>query len=277
MATILTPPRAALSGTALLMACSCGVVTSSAMLGAMMGLGTTNRMVHPVFIAVAAGLIIYGLWRMARSSGYLALGAFGLLAVGAALTPPMAMSARAMPWDALQITGAFFYLGAAALLGYAFWRTFPSPKPAASGTAIGGAALATGCTCCMVTGALSGLFVTGGASSQIIQTNTIALIFWSGLAIAAVGLLQLGGWRSAVLVPVGGLIIRYGPQLLALTGDWTIGDANLRAFPSYAIQVLGAGVILLGFVTAYRTARARAEGMPSASPIGAARSEPAGI
>jgi hypothetical protein len=242
-----------------------------------MGLGTTNRMVHPVFIAVAAGLIIYGLWRMARSSGYLALGAFGLLAVGAALTPPMAMSARAMPWDALQITGAFFYLGAAALLGYAFWRTFPSPKPAASGTAIGGAALATGCTCCMVTGALSGLFVTGGASSQIIQTNTIALIFWSGLAIAAVGLLQLGGWRSAVLVPVGGLIIRYGPQLLALTGDWTIGDANLRAFPSYAIQVLGAGVILLGFVTAYRTARARAEGMPSASPIGAARSEPAGI
>jgi hypothetical protein len=273
MATILTPPRAALSGTALLMACACGAVTSSAKLGVMMGMGTTNRIVHPFIVAAAAALIIYGLWRIARSSGYLSLGAFGLLGVGAALTPPMAMSSRAMPWDALQVMGAFFYLAAAALLGYAFWRAFPSPRPAASGTAIGGVALATGCTCCMFTGALSGLFVTGGASSEIFQTNTIALIFWSGLAIAAVGLFQLGGWRAALLVPVGGLVIRYGPHLLALTGDWTIGDANLRAFPSYAIQVVGAGIILLGFVTAYRIARERAVWMPA--PLSRPRSEPA--
>ncbi|MBA4157374.1 MAG: hypothetical protein H0X65_07850 [Gemmatimonadetes bacterium] len=265
MSRVFTPPRTALGGTAILMACACGTATTTATLAASAGLGATNRIVHPIFIAVAAGLIIYGLWRMARTSGYLAVSAFGLLGVGAALTPPMAMSSGAMPWGTLQVAGALLYLGAAALLGYAFWRAFPSPKPAASGTAIGGVALATGCTCCMVTGALAGLFVTGGASSQIFQTNSIALIFWTGLAVAAAGLFQLGGWRAAVLVPVGGLIIKYAPQLLALTGDWMVGGANLRAFPSYAVQIAGAGVILLGFVTAYRIALLRGDGTPPSS------------
>ncbi len=277
MSAILTPSRSAIAGAAVLMACACGAVTASAKLGAMTGLGVTNRIVHPIFVAVAAGLIIYGLWRMAKSSGYLALGAFGLLTIGAALTPPMAMSARAMPWNTLQITGALFYLAAAAVLGYAFWRAFPSPKPAASGTAIAGVALATGCTCCTFTGALAGLFVTGGASPEIFQTNSIALIFWTGLTLAAAGLFRLGGIRAALLVPVGGLIIRYGPQLLALTGDWMIGDVNLRAFPSYAIQIAGAGVIMLGFVVAYRNARTRMAAAAPAPAIAMPRSGLAGV
>ncbi|CAN5873379.1 hypothetical protein BH23GEM7_BH23GEM7_33290 [soil metagenome] len=277
VSAVLTPPRAAISGAAVLMACACGAVTASAKLGAMTGLGTTNRIFHPIFVALAAGLIIYGLWRMARSSGYLALGGFGLFTVGAALTPPMAMSARAMPWSTLQVTGALFYLAAAAALGYAFWRAFPSPKPAASGTAIGGVALATGCTCCTFTGAVAGLFVTGGASSQVFQTNTIALIFWTGLALAAAGLYALGGWRAAILVPVGGLIIRYAPQLLALTGDWMVGEVNLRAFPSYAVQIAGAGVIMLGFVVAYRIARERLVGTGDAHPAAESRAGLAGV
>ncbi len=277
MSAILTPPRAALGGAAILMACSCGAVTSTAQLAAMTGVGATNRIVHPIFVAAAAGLIIYGLWRMLRMSGYLAMGAFALLAVGAALTPPMAMSARAMPWNGLQVTGAFVYLAAAALLAYAFWRAFPSPNPAASGTAIGGMVLATGCTCCMFTGALAGLFVTGGASSEFFQSNAISFIFWTGLAIVALALYRLGGWQAALLVPLGGLIIRYAPRLLALTGDWMIGDANLRAFPSYAIQIAGAGVIVLGFVVAYRSARSRPVSIPAAHPVAGPRIEPAGI
>lgn len=124
--------------------------------------------------------------------------------------------------------------------------------------AIGGMALATGCTCCMFTGALAGLFVTGGASSQFFHSNAISFIFWTGLAITALGLYRLSGWRAAVLVPIGGLTIRYMPRLIALTGDWMIGDANIRAFPSYAVQIAGAGVILLGFVVAYQIAQARA-------------------
>jgi hypothetical protein len=274
MAALLSPPQTALGGTAILMACACGAVTSAAKLGAFAGLGTTNRMVHPFFVAAAAGLIIYGLWRISRPSGYLALGAFALLVLASALTPPMAMSSGAMPWSGLQITGAGVYLVVAALLGYAFWRAFPSPNPAASGTAIGGVVLATGCTCCMFTGAIAGLLVTGGVSSEIVQTNSVGLIFWSGIAIATLALYRLGGWKAAVLVPIGGLIIRYMPRLLALTGDWMIGDANIRAFPSYAIQIAGAGVIMLGFVVAYRQASALSR---AATPAAQERAGLAGV
>jgi hypothetical protein len=255
MPTALTPPRAALGGTAVLMACACGTATASANLMMMAGVGATTTLMHPIFFAVAAGLIVYGLWRTAKPSGYLALAAFGVLAAAAALTPPRVMSSKAMPWNEVQMMGAGLYLVSAALLGYAFWRAFPSPKPAASGTAIGGVALATGCTCCVVTGAVAGLGATGGAS--VVQSTP--LLFWTGLAIVAVGLYRLGGMRAAVWVPAGGLVVEYGPELLKLTGDWIVGGANLRAFPSYLISIAGAGLILYGFVVAYGAARSQKE------------------
>lgn len=272
MSAVLTPPRAALGGTAVLMACACGTAANSAKLLALGGIGASTKVVHPVFIAAAAGLIVYGLWRTLRSSAYLALAGFGVLAVGAALTPPMSMSSRAMPWNGVQVFGAGLYLVAAALLGYAFWRAFPSPKPAASGTAIGGVALAAGCTCCMVTGALAGLAVTGGASTAFQSSHPI---FWTGMALVALGLFRLGGWRAAAFVPVGALIVEFGTDPLALTGDWLVGDANLRSYPSYLITLLGTGTILYGFAVAYRRART-----PAAVPVPPFREhapEPAGI
>lgn len=162
MSTLLSPTPAALGGTAVLMACACGTAANGAILLGMAGVGASTRVVHPLFIAAAAGLILYGLWHTLRSSAVLALGGFGVLAAGAVLTPPTVMSTGALPWDGTQMFGGGLYLIAAALLGYAFWRAFPSPRPAASGAAIGGIALASGCTCCMVTGALAGMAVTGG-------------------------------------------------------------------------------------------------------------------
>lgn len=254
MNSVLTPPAASLSGAAVLMACSCGTAANGATLMALAGIGATTTMVHPIFAAFAAGLIVYGLWQTARWSAYLAIAAFGVLTIAAALTPPRVMSRSAMPWSEIQLFGGVLYLVAAALLGYAFWRAFPSPKPAASGAAIGGVALATGCTCCMTTGAIAGMAATGGAS--LVQSTP--MLFWTGLTVVAAGLFSLGGWRAAMWVPVGGLVIQYMPKLLALTGDWMVGGANLRSFPAYMITVTGAGLVLYGFVVADRIARSGA-------------------
>lgn len=253
MTPILTPERSALAGTAVFMACACGTADNSAKLLGLTGIAVSTTMVHPLFLAVAAALIVWGLWRISRVSGQLAAGAFALLAFAAALTPPRVMTVRELPWNTSQMAGGLVYLVSAAVLGYAFWRAFPSPKPAASGTAMGGMVTATGCTCCLYTGAMAGMAVTGGAPTAL---ETWPLLFWTGLTIVAVGLYRLGGWRAAAWVPVGGLVIQFMPDLLALTGDWMVGPANLRSFPSYMITVTGAGIILYGFVTAYRAAGA---------------------
>ena len=261
MSAALTPPRAALGGSAVLMACACGTATSAAAFAAAAGIGATTTMVHPIFIGLGAGLVTYGLWRTAPRSGTLALVAFGILAVAATLTPPRIMSSGAMPWNGLQMFGGALYIVAAVLLGYAFWRAFPSPKPAASGTAIGGVVVATGCSCCMFTGALAGLAATGGAS--VVQSTP--LLFWGGLAVVAAALYRLGGWRAAGWVPLGGVVIEYGPELLKLTGDWMWQGVNLRSFAQYLLVIAGAGLILYGFVVAYR--RTRPEAMPSVPPV----------
>lgn len=250
MSTILTPERSALAGTAVFMACACGTADNTAKLLGMTGMAVSTTMMHPVFIAVAAVLIVYGLWRIRESSGHLAAGAFVLLGFAAALTPPRVMTMRELPWNVTQMAGGLVYLASATLLAYAFWRAFPSPKPAASGTAMGGMVVATGCTCCLFTGAMAGMAVTSGAPSMV---ETSPLLFWSGMAIVAAGLYQLGGWKAAGWVPAGALVIQYMPDLLALTGDWMVGPANLRSFPSYMITVTGAGIVLYGFVVAYRT------------------------
>lgn len=251
MSTALTPPRTALGGAAVLMACACGTATNAAALAAAAGVAATTVLLHPIFIGVGAALVSYGLWRTAPRSGMLALGAFAILAVGAAFTPPRIMSGKAIPWNEAQIFGGALYVVAAVLLGYAFWRAFPSPKPAASGTAIGGVVVATGCTCCMFTGALAGLAATGGAS--VVQSSP--LLFWGGLAVVTAALFRLGGWRAAGWVPLGGMVIEYGPELLKLTGDWMWWDVNFRSFAQYALTIAGAGLILYGFAIAYRRAR----------------------
>lgn len=249
------PARSALAGTAILMACACGAATNSAKLLALGGVGATATFVHPLFLVVAAGLVLSGLWRTAKPAGYLAVLAFGVLAVAALLTPPSVMTAKALPWNAAQVAGAGLYVLAAGLLGYAFWRAFPSPKPAASATAIGGAVFATGCTCCLVTGAVAGLAVTAGASASVVESTP--LLFWAGLAVVAAGLFRLGGVRAAMWVPVGGLVVKYGPELLKLTADGTAGGVSLRFVPSYLITLAGTGLIMYGFAAAYRVARSK--------------------
>ncbi|MGI9077619.1 MAG: hypothetical protein ACR2G6_09860 [Gemmatimonadaceae bacterium] len=237
------------------MACACGAAANSAKLIGLTGASVATTVIHPVFTGVAAVLIVYGLWQIARSTAYLAAGAFGIFGIAAALTPPRVMSASAMPWESSQMAGAGFYIVAAALLAYAMWRAFPSVKPAASATAIGGATLATGCSCCMVTGALAGMAVTGGASTEYLQGMPV--IFWSGIAVVTAGLLWLGGLRAAMWAPAGALVVRYVPELLKLTGEWTWAGVSMRFIPNYLVSIAGSAVILYGFVVAYEVARSR--------------------
>ena len=263
----MNPTRASLGGTSIVMACACGTAASSVQLLALGGVGATTKLVHPLFLGVGAALIIYGLWRTARVSAYIALAGFAVLGVGAAITPPsvmtmtgglasesgiMAMGANpGVPWSGMHMFGASLYVVAAAIIGYAFWLAFPSRKPGASALAIGGVALATGCTCCLVDGAVAGMAVTAGASAAFESTP---MIYWSALGAVALGLYRLGGVRAAMWVPIGAAVVKFGPSALKLTGDWMAAGVNLRFIPSYLLTVAGAAIILYGFVVAYRTA-----------------------
>ena len=263
MTNAITPARASLGGTSIIMACACGAATSTVKLIALAGIaGATTKFMHPGFFGVGAALILYGLWRTARQSAYIAGVAFAIIALAAWITPPgkmtmtgstMAAGHPGLPWDATLMTGAALYVIGAAVLAYAFWRAFPSRKPAASATAIGGMVVATGCTCCVVTGAIAGMAVTAGASASF---ESSPILFWSGLSVVAIGLYRLGGLRAALWVPIGGLIVKYAPSALKYTGDWVVGGVNLRFAPSYLITVIGAGAILYGFAVAYRRSRA---------------------
>lgn len=269
MTNFLTPGRASLAGVAVLMVCACGAATEGAVLVTAGGLPATTTMVHPIFVAVAGVLIVYGLWSRRPLAGKTAVGAFVLLALGAALTPPSVMTASAIPWSPVQLGGAGLYLLAALALGYAFWRAFPSPNREASVAAMGGVALATGCGCCMVTGAVAGIATTAGASVSYIQPGTV--LFWSGMSLAAAGVYALGGWRALVWVPVGAAVIRFGPDLLRAAGDLMVAGANLRAFGAYLVTIAGAGVVMHAFAVAYR----RAEAVAAASAHGASPEVPA--
>lgn len=262
MSTAITPNRASLGGSSIIMACACGTASSTMKLMAIAGIAATTKVLHPVFFGIGAALIVYGLWRTARPSAYMAVAAFVILGGGAWLTPPgmmtmkgseMAAGHPGIPWNATQMLGASLYVVGIALLAYAFWRAFPARKPKASAAAIGGMAVATGCTCCLVEGAIAGMAVTAGASATM---ETVPVIFWGALAVVAVALFRLGGWRAAMWVPAGGLIVKYAPVALALTGNMMVGTVNLRFIPSYIVTVLGIGVIMYGFAKAYRESQA---------------------
>ena len=262
--------RSSLGGTAVLMACACGAASSSAKLVALAGLGATTTLIHPAFAAIGAGLVLFGLWHTRRRSAGIAAGAFVVLAAAALLTPPTVMTVRGMddmhpgpglPWSSLQMLGAALYVLAGIILAYAFWTAYPSRKPSASATAIGGMVLSTGCTaCCMVTGAVAGMAVTFGASATYFET--LPVVFWTGLTVAAIGLYRLAGWRPVGWVLLGGLITPAGkiayrlyPQALDLSGLWKVGGVDLVFIPKYLTYFAGAAVILYGFAVAFRAAR----------------------
>ena len=254
----MTPTRATLGGSSIIMACACGTASSAMKLMAIAGIAATTKVLHPVFFTIGAALIVYGLWRTARQSAYMSVAAFAIIGVGALLTPPGKMTMRGsemaaghpgIPWDATQMFGASLYVVGIALLAYAIWLAFPARKPKASAAAIGGMAVATGCTCCVVEGAIAGMAVTAGASATI---ETVPIIFWGAMAVVAIAIYRLGGWKAALWVPAGAFIVKYASEPLKLMPDVLVGTVNLRFIPSYIVSVLGLAVIMYAFAKAYR-------------------------
>ena len=249
----MTPGRTSLIGAAVMAACACGAGNSSAKLITMAGFPATARITHPIFLGIGALLIFAGLFRVNRRAAMIAAGGFVFLILGAALTPPMMMSAAHEPWQAMQLLGALFYLVFGAALGYAFWLAFPSPFPRASAIGIAGTVAATGCNCCMVTGAIAGMFVTAGGSKGVFLVNPT--VFFSGIAIAAIGLAMIRGLRPLPWLLAGAVITRWGGNVLKWTGDWMVGDVNLRFIPGYIIYLIGAGLVMMAWAVAYQTVR----------------------
>ncbi len=251
--SLMTPGRMSLAGAAVMAACACGAGNSSAKLITMAGLPATAKITHPIFLAVGALLVVSGLIRLNRRAALIAAGGMVFLVLGAALTPPMMMSASREPWQAMQMLGALFYLIFGAAVGYAYWLAFPSPFPRAAATGIVGTVAATGCNCCMVTGAIAGIFVTAGGSKDVFLTNPT--VFFSGIAVAAVGLAMIRGLRPLPWLLAGAVITRWGGNVLKWTGDWMIGEVNLRFIPGYLIYLIGAGLVMTAWAVAYAPAR----------------------
>jgi hypothetical protein len=262
MRPVVDPNRAVVGGTAVVMACACGTSAQAAKVVALVGIGATTRIVHPIFVGIGAALILYGLWNTRRESGVLGAVAFAVLAVAAALTPASVMSTvmsdmhGSLPWNAVQMLGGALYVVAGAILAYAFWRAFPARNPAASATAIGGMTLATGCACCLVSGAVAGMAVTAGASATYMEN--LQLVYWTGLAAVTVGLYRLAGPRGAAWALGGGLVARVATGVVLAR---TPGVTWLQ-FPKYLIAVAGTLAMAYGFVVAYRAARV---GVPAAT------------
>lgn len=251
----LNPAQRSLTGVAVMAACACGAGNSSAKLLTMAGMHATPTLTHPIFLGIGALLIFSGLFAINRLAAAIAAGGFLFLVAGAALTPPMLMSSAHLPWEGAQLLGALFYLIFGAALGYAFFRAFPTPFPRAAATGIVGTVVATGCNCCMVTGAVAGLVVSAGGSKAIFLTNPT--VFFSGIAIAGVGLAMLRGWRPLPWLLAGAVVTRWGGNLLRVTGDWMVGDVNMRFIPGYLIYLIGAGLVMTAWAVAYERSRSQ--------------------
>lgn len=255
MSLRLTSSRAAAIGTAVVMACACGAGANSAKLLRMAGADVTSKVTHSLLLGIGAVLVMWGLYHVRQLSGFFAMGAFATLIAASALTPPMAMSVSRLPWNGVQVAGGFLYIVFAIALAYAFWIAFPSPRPKATAAALGGTALATGCSCCMVTGAVAGLAVTAGGDAALWVKQPI--VFFSGIVIAGIALARMAGFRPVPWVVAGAIVTRFGGEALQPLGDWMAGDVNLRFIPGYAIYLIGAGLVVKAWAVAYEPARTR--------------------
>ena len=51
------------------------------------------------------------------------------------------------------------------------------------------------------------------------------------------------------------MITRWGGEVLKLTGDWMVGDVNMRFIPGYIIYLVGAGLVMTAWAVAYEPVR----------------------
>ncbi len=258
----ITPARQAAAGATILMACACGAGANSATLLNMCNINATPKLTQSLILGAGALFMLRGCWQMHRRAALVAATSLVVLAAAATLTPPSVMSSAYEPWAALHVEGAVLYLIFAALLIAAFWIAFPQFSPRwAKATAFTGTAVATGCGCCMVTGALTGLGVTFAGGPALFP----GAMYLMGIAIAAVGLVFLGGMRSLAWLLSGALVTHFHSAILALLGTWTINNLNFTFIPGYILYLLGAALIVKAWAVACDTV-SQSEPLPIPTP-----------
>lgn len=197
-------------------------------------------------IISAVALVLAGLALRSRAAFVRGLGAFGMLGVGYLLAPPAIMTTDALPYSPAQISGLVLYAIGAGLLVLAFLAAYRTPKRAAAATSMSGMVAATGCGCCMVNGALTGL----GHAAGLGLTGTG--MFLGAGALMAAGLFWMGRIRPALLAASGAAFAWGAPRLARLVFDGPVGPA-VRV----SLTFVGVGIVLFAFVHAYRVARER--------------------
>ncbi len=239
-----------LTGIAILAACACGTSSGIARVTNSFGYQSSIRSIHPLFVAFAGALIVAGLWARNRLAAMIALCGVLLLEAGEFLTPPMSLSGGIQA-NAVQISGLLASLFAAALLVYAFFRSYPSALPGSSLMAMSGAAMATGCNCCLITMGLTSLAHTT-MPSEIWLTKTLT-IYVAGAVLMSIGLARLGGAFPAITAVLGMAFLYFWLELpYSALPNVTIHGANANFVIKYPMMLAGALVVMFGFVMAYR-------------------------
>ena len=264
----------ALAGVAALAACACGAGSGIVKAVNTAGISTpdtvifgascgTDHSVQPLFVGAGALLVLFGMSLRKLSAAILAAVGCLAFAYGSLTAGPSRMSLASLTHT--DTPGYAAYIVAAVFLVAAFLRAFPSPRPLAAGTAMAGMALATGCSCCMITGAVTALLASAGVNWVYTMPYTVPPVFFAGAALAAAGLWRLGGPRPAALAASGSLINFGGTRFIAWAlPQLMIYGADFRFVPSYALYLLGALTMLSGFVVAYRVAARRFAAEPAA-------------
>ncbi len=253
---------ASLTGVALLAACACGAGSGAINTMNMAGMQTPNVVVfgascgtdhsaQPIFIGVGALLIVVGMALRSTSAAILALIGAAALMFGSLTSGPSAMN-LGMATGSASMLGYFAYIVAAVFLIAAFLKAFRTPKPLAAGTAMAGMAMATGCSCCMITGATTALIAGAGFTGIYDQSY----VFFAGGLLAAAGLWKIGGIKPMLFVAAGVLITYFGQKLLGMAlPELMISGMNFRYIPGYLVYFLGAAAMVGAFPVAYRIAQ----------------------
>lgn len=251
-----------LAGVVTLASCACGAGSGAVNALASAGMRTPNTVIfgascgtdhslQPIFIGVGALLILIGMSVRSLSAAVIAAIGLGGIAVGHFVSGPSQMAAVRLPHADPQLLGFGAYILGAAFLIAAFLKVFRSARPFIAGTAMAGMAVATGCSCCMVTGSITALIASAGMPGVYGQSY----VYFAGAAIVAGALWKLGGLKPA-LIALTGAVITYGGQKLLTWGmpELIIRGANFKFVPGYLIYFLGAGTMIGSFVVAYRRA-----------------------
>lgn len=247
--------KSSLAGVAVLAACCCGTSAGLGRLSASYGGAASIRTIHPAFVAIGVALIIFGLWRRLGRSPLLAMFGLGLLMLGELIVPPMSITAT-IHFTAVQLIGLASSIVAAILLVFAFYRAYPSKHPRFALTAMSGAAMATGCDCCLVTMGITGtLHALLPTQSWLPHTFTVYAV---AAALMVIGLGRLGGPLPAFMAAAGQAWIYYWLELpYSKLPAITLHGVSINFVIKYPMMLLGTLTVMGAFALAYRIQEGR--------------------